>query len=142
MKTASTRGHAGTNHCKKGVSGQPYSDTDGIEQMVECLIVQSDNDYYLMYATQPLDKLIEHAVFATEGRTGRTRIALSWGAYAEWITGSPATRVRKRNAWLQGPTYGWRTPFKLTPNEYLTVDLLAEVAHVAADPSKMPEESM
>ena len=38
-------------------------------------------------------------------------------------------------------TYGWRAPFKLTPNEYLTVELLEAVAHVAANPAAMPEES-
>ena len=67
---------------------------------------------------------------------------MSWGSYAEWITGAPAPRVQKRNAWLQGPTYGWRAPVKLTPNEYLTSELLAEVAHVAANPAAMPEESV
>ena len=39
-------------------------------------------------------------------------------------------------------TYGWRAPFKLTPNEYLTAELLAEVAHVAANPAAMPTESV
>ena len=45
-------------------------------------------------------------------------------------------------AWLRGPAYGWRAPFKLTPNEYLTAELLAQVAHVAANPAAMPTESV
>ena len=32
-------------------------------------------------------------------------------------------------------TYGWRAPFKLTPNEYLTAERLAEVANPAANPA-------
>ena len=142
VKTIKRTGCASTCHNKNGVQWQPYSDTDGIEQLVECLIVESDGDYYLMHAVQPLDALVEHGVFATDGNVGRAAITVTWGCYAEWITGAPVSRVQKRNAWLQGPTYGWRTPFKLTPNSYLTTRLLAEVAHVAANPAAMPEESV
>ena len=141
VKTAERTGKANTGHRKNGVNCRPYSDTDGIEQLVECLIVASDGDYYLLHAVQPLDALVEHGVFATEESAGSTGLTVPWGGYAEWITGSPPLRPQKHNAWLQGPTYGWRTPVRLTPNEYLTADLLAEVAHVAAKPAAIPEEN-
>lgn len=141
VKTASIAGFVSPCHCKNGVAHRPYSDADGIEQLVECLVVESDGDYYLMHAVQLLDALVEHGVFAAKDSAGRGGITVPWGCYAEWITGAPVSRVQKRNAWLQGPTCGWRTPFKLTPNEYLTSELLAEVAHPAANPAAMPTES-
>ena len=68
-------------------------------------------------------------------------MAPPWGCYSEWITGNPPKRLKRHNAWLQGPDYGWRAPFKLTPNSYLTAELLAQVAHPAANPAAMPTES-
>ena len=140
VKTASFTGHARASHNKNGVKWQPYSDMDGVEQLVECLIVESDGDYYLMHAVQPLQKLVEHGVFATGDLTGRAVITVPWGDYAEWVTGASARRVLNYYAWLQGPTYGWRAPVRLTPNSYLTSELLAEVAHVAKNPAAMPTE--
>ena len=89
-----------------------------------------------------MDALVEHGVFATDENVGRVAITLTWGCYSEWIAGAPAQRVQKQNAWLRGPTYGWRAPFKLTPNEYLTSELLAEVSRPAANPAAMPTESV
>ena len=142
VKTVGRTGKANVHHVKNGAIDRPYSDTDGIEQLVGCLIVESDGDYYLLHAVQTLDELVQHGVFATEGSAGRTSITVPWGCYAEWITGAPPKRHRKRNAWLRNPTYGWRTPVRLTPNSYLTSELLAEVCHPAANPAAMPEESV
>lgn len=142
VKTARREGFAPTIHSKHGVLRRPYADTDGIEQLVECLVVESNGDYYLMHAVQLLDALVEHGVFATKDSAGRGGFTVPWGCYSEWITGAPVPRPRKRNAWLQGPTCGWRAPVRLTPNEYLTSELLAEVALVAANPAAMPTESV
>ena len=142
VKTAKADASLRACHRKNGVRSQSYSDTDGIEQLVGCLIVESDGDYYLLHAVQPLDALVEHGVFASDENAGRMSISVPWGCYAEWITGVPTKHFRKVSAWLQGPTYGWRTPVRLTPNSYLTAELLAEVAHVAANPAAMPTESV
>ena len=93
-------------------------------------------------ARAPVVSDIGGALLFTEGPLRCHVSGGRYGAYAEWITGTPPRSVQKHNAWLLNPTYGWRAPFKLTPNEYLTVELLEAVAHVAANPAAMPTESV
>ena len=136
VKTASwKRGVVNSTHHVDGKPNQPYTDTDGIDQMVAVLIVESQDRFYLMHAIQPLHKLVEHGVFGTEGKKGKTTMTIPWGMFGEWITGE---KLRQSDTWLSGGEYGWRKPILISPDEYLSIDVLHEVAHKARKPECCP----
>lgn len=117
---------------------QPYNEEDGIEQVVEPFILCSDGVFYLLYALQPVDVLLKHGLFASKTHPGQTTITIPWGQYTEWITGDKPREKREQTAWIAETTYSWRKPVRLTPDKWLSADLLHEVAHTAARPDLCP----
>ena len=131
---------ADASHVVKGRSAQPYSSTDGIEQLVEVAIVKSGERFYLLYAMQLKDDLVSHGVFAHDGVPGKSCINVPLGPYAPWLIGEDAPVPRRKAVkWLVGPEHGFRPPVRLQETMYLTRALLEEVAWTAARPDLMPD---
>ena len=124
-------GHSGTRP-------RPYSSSDGIEQLVEVLIVKSNNAFYLVHAVQQRTELIAHRVFAHEGNTGKMSISVPLGKYRPWLTGQQPLRAHSKTDWLVGPEHGFRPPVRLNETEYLARELLEEVSWTAVRPDLMP----
>lgn len=130
--------HSHVSHCTKGHKYRPYSSSDGIEQLVEVLVVKSGEFFYMLYAMQHRDALVEHGVFAHEDEPGKTCLYVPLGSYAKWLTGEDAGAPRKQTKWLIGSEHGFRPPTQLSETEYLTRELLEEVSWTAKRPDLFP----
>ena len=117
------------------------------------MIVKSGNDFFLLFALQPLHELLTHGIFAHDGydglpaHPGQSRITLPFGNYNYWMHGTKPKREHPSTKWLTNTEFGWNKPFLLTPREdytsdrigdWLSLDLLNEVAHVAVRPDLLP----
>ena len=120
----------------RGANERPYSSADGIQQLVELVIVKSGEAFYLLYAMQQLEALIEHGVFAHGDSSGQEEIRVPLGPYKKWLTGTPF--VRTGSPWLLGPEHGFRPPVLLRETYPLSRALLEEVAYTAKNPEWMP----
>lgn len=144
----------GKANCKtqrNGVVHQPYHADDGIERLVEGFIVKSgDDDYFLVYATQPLSELVKprkvskdhdevRAIFSSHEANGMTTIYPPLGAHAPWVTGNECKRgTQGMTKWLVDE-YGFRAAVQLTPGQaMLSRELLDEVAWIAVRPELCP----
>ncbi len=119
-----------------GANERPYSSADGIQQLVELVIVKSGEAFYLLYAMQQLEALIEHGVFAHGDSRGSKSISVPLKDYKEWLTGK--RYVRTDFPWLLDKEHGFRHPVRLRETDYLTRALLEEVAYTAKNPELMP----
>ena len=133
-------GTANASHRIDGIKTRPYCSSDGVDQLVEVLIVKSNATFFLMFAVQPREKLIEHGIFSSRESAGQTTITVPFGKYCKWLKGEAAARSYSSTEWLVDTEYGWQQPVKLVPNDWLTTDMLNEVAHVAARPDLSPVE--
>ena len=119
-----------------GANKRPYSSADGIQQLVELVIVKSGEAFYLLYAMQQLEALIEHGVFAHGDSPGNKSISVPLGRYKEWLTGKGYRGAE--SSWLLGQEHGFRHPVRLRETDYLSRALLEEVAYTAKHPEWMP----
>ena len=115
---------------------RPYSSADGVQQLVELVIVKSGAAFYLLYAMQQLEALIEHGVFTHGDSSGQEEIRVPLGPYKKWLTGKPFKRTG--SPWLLGPEHGFRPPVLLRETEPLSRALLEEVAYTATNPELLP----
>jgi hypothetical protein len=143
-------GMAHANHKVNGESDQPYSALDGIEQLLEAMIVKSEGKYYLLYAMQPLHALLCKGTFAhlTEFRgqpkaPGKTQISPPLQIYERWLTGDTSTaNTDKRIVWLNKPAYNWRLPVEIQPGEHgIPHEWLEEAAQEAKCPAAFPSQA-
>ena len=125
-------GAASSGHGDK----RPYSSADGIQQLVELVIVKSDEAFYLLYAMQQATALIEHGVFAHGDSRGKSEIRVPLGRYRMWLTGK--RYVSTNFPWLLDSEHGFRHPVRLRETDYLSRALLEEVAYTATNPEWMP----
>ena len=137
VKTYSvTTGSVSTVRGSGSANERPYSSADGIQQLVELVIVKSGEAFYLLYAMQQLEALIEHGVFAHGDSRGKSEIRVPLGRYRMWLTGK--RHVRTGSSWLLDPEHGFRLPVRLRETDYLSRALLEEVAYTAKHPEWMP----
>ena len=147
------RGEANVCHMIHSCPDRPYHIRDGIQLLVEPLIVKSGDNFYLLYARQPLHELLRHKVFGHNGyeelpaHPGRSRITVPLGKNNGWMHDKKPKQGNSKTAWLTDTEFGWNKPVLLTPRQdytsdrigdWLTLDLLNEVAHVAARPDLCP----
>jgi hypothetical protein len=140
--------HAG--HCVNGEDGQAYGARDGIEQLLEAVIVKSDGKYYLLYAIQPLHALLYKGTFAhlTEfcgqpKSPGNTSISPPLQIYKRWLTGKVSQRATESQiVWLEKPAYNWRLPVEIEPGEHgIPPEWLEEAAQEAKCPAAFPSQA-
>ena len=119
-----------------GANQRPYSSADGIQQLVELVIVKSGEAFYLLYAMQQLEALIEHGVFAHGDSPGQKNISVPLGPYKRWLTGK--RNGSAESSWLLDKEHGFCPPVRLRETDYLSRALLEEVAYTATNPEWMP----
>lgn len=138
---------ANAKHRVNGKKGQPYTAADGVDQLVEGVIVKSGETFYLLHAKQPLDALLYNGVFGhTEPyrghapAPGKGTISLPLGIYSEWVTGEPQpSRKCETTAWLTDDAFGFRPPVEIVPGAHgIPPEWLEEAAWVAKNPAALP----
>jgi hypothetical protein len=143
-------GQAHADHSVNGEDSQAYGALDGIEQLLEAMIVKSDGKYYLLYAIQPLHALLCNGIFAhlTEFRgqpksPGKTKISPPLQIYERWLTGKESTRATcDQIRWLEKPAYNWRLPVEIQPGEHgIPSEWLEEAAQEAKCPAAFPSQA-
>jgi hypothetical protein len=143
-------GKAHAFHKLNGQQGQAYGARDGIEQLLEGMIVKSNGKYYLLYAMQPLHALLCNGTFAhlTNFRgqpkaPGKTQIGPPLQIYERWLTGKVSPRATcDQIRWLEKPAYNWRLPVKIEPGEHgIPPDWLEEAAQEAKCPAAFPSQA-
>jgi hypothetical protein len=143
-------GQANAGHRVNGEQCQPYGALDGIEQLLEAMIVKSNGKYYLLYAIQPLHALLYKGTFAhlTEfcgqpKSPGITNIRPPLQIYERWLTGDTSTaNTDKRIAWLNKSAYNWRLPVEIQPGEHgIPSEWLEEAAQEAKCPAAFPSQA-
>jgi hypothetical protein len=143
-------GQADARHMLNGEDGQAYGALDGIQQLLEAMIVKSDGKYYLLYAIQPLHTLLYKGTFAhlTEfcgqpKSPGNTSISPPLQIYEKWLTGKESQRATcDQIRWLEKPAYNWRLPVEIQPGEHgIPPAWLEEAAQEAKCPAAFPSQA-
>ena len=132
-------------HRSKGRPRRAYHKDDGIDTLLEGVIVESGGRYFLLYAHQPADALLEHGVFAHGGyrglpeSTGKTCIHPPLGIFRRWLTGKAGEQRKiEKTAWLRKAAFGFRPPVELTEEKAREVGLPWEWVTDAATPAARP----
>ena len=145
-----TSGKASAKHHVKGKENQPYDALDGIEQLLEGLIVKSGDKFYLLYAVQPLDALLYNDIFSHAEpyrghppSPGNTTISPPLGIFQLWLKGKRfGQAINERVKWLSKPAFNWRIPVELTPGDHgIPAEWIEEAAQEAASPANFPSSA-
>ena len=136
------------SHNIKNHRGQPYTDEDGINMLLEGFIVQSNEKYYVMYAMQPLHDLLINGVFGHKevynGRppaSGKTSIAPPLNECRKWLKNEAPKRGRKENGWLNDSKFNWRIAEIPIDKIRFPRDWLDDV-YVAKSPDDLPTKRL
>jgi hypothetical protein len=141
---------ASASHRVNGESDQAYNARDGIEQLLEAMIVKSNGKYYLLYAIQPLHALLYNGIFAHLTKFGKelkspgtTKISPPFQIYKKWLTGKESPRATyDQIRWLEKPAYNWRLPVEIKPGEHgIPPAWLEEAAQEAKCPAAFPSQA-
>jgi hypothetical protein len=132
------------SHHFRGVDGEPYDRSDGIELLVEFFLVRqpraADGDtFHLFYAQQTVDDLVANEVF-TDVDKGKKHYSTCIrphlpAKYQKWVFG---TTRRTDIAWLQEDKNAFCYAGQVTPGHRLSLAMLHEVAHTSPMPTECP----
>ena len=137
--------HAHACHRSKRYNNRAYHKKDKIDTLLEGVIVESGGRYYLLYAHQSAEALLEHGIFAHDGHrglpasAGKTTISPPLDStLRRWLRGEEGEQAeRSSTAWLRAPAFGFRAPVEITEEKAREVGLpwewvTDEAVHTAA----------